>query len=82
MPEFTIFYRHPHHLPEGGRYQVTSVSAEAAGNEALDTLPDDLSPEDEPEYLELESIRDDLEITVYEGVYSSKPDSMPSWELR
>ncbi len=82
MPVFTVCYRHPHHIPEGGRYEVTSVSAEAAGNEALDTLPDDLSPDEEPELQDLETIRDDLEITVFAGSLSSKPDGPPAWELR
>lgn len=81
MATFTVLYRHPYHLREGAHYTVDRPSAEIAGKEAADMLPYDLSPDDEPEYLELESIRDDLEIKVYEGVHSAQPEGQPAYEF-
>lgn len=82
MPLFTIFYSHPAHLREGGRYEVIRSSAAIAGKEAVDMLPDDLSPDEDPELLDIESIRDDLVIAVYDGRHTIRPDGPPAWEFR
>lgn len=91
--DFTVFYRHPLHMPEGGRYTVNRTSARIAGREAADMLPDDLCETEEPskedgedarwEYSrDIERIRDDLEIKVYAGIHESQPAGEPDYEYR
>lgn len=81
MALFTVFYSHPHHMPEGGHYTVDRPTAEIAGREAADMLPEDLSEDEEPEFLALETIRDELEIKVYPGEHSVQPTEEPAYEF-
>ena len=81
MTVFTVFYRHPYHLKEGGHYVVDRPTAEIAGTEAADMLPEDLWPDEDPEEIDLTIIRDELEVAVYEGAHTAPPDGPPAYEF-
>lgn len=76
--EFTVFYSHPFH--GAGNYTVASISAQQAGTEAADMLPEDFSDDDEPESIDLDIIRDDLDIRVFAGRHEAEPiGQSPEW---
>lgn len=81
MTMFTVFYSHPYHQPEGGHYTIDRPTAEIAGSEAADMLPEDICPDEDPEYLELETIRDELVVKVYEGAHTVQPQDPPAYEF-
>lgn len=78
--DYTVFYSHPFH--GSGYYTVASISAQQAGKEAADALPEDFSDDDEPESIELDIIRDDLDIRVFAGRLDAEPTGQtPDWQF-
>lgn len=76
--DFSVFYSHPFH--GRGNYTVASISAQQAGKEAADMLPEDFSDEENPEDIDLDIIRDELEIRVYAGHLDTEPTGRtPDW---
>lgn len=77
---FTVFWSHPHH--GSGSYVLDNyASAQAAGDDALAELPENMASDDEDE-LELDSIRDDMTITVYAGKHDSVPARAPDYVVQ
>ena len=69
----TVFWKHPYHGE--GNFMVDAISAESAGREASESLPSDLAEDgEEADELDLSLIKDDLDIEVWEGSHSSRPD--------
>lgn len=81
MPEFTIFYRHPLYAPEGRCYKMHSSSAKAAGGDAIVYIPDALTWDKVLDIPVWETVLGELEIVIYEGSHSIKPDGPPAWEF-
>ncbi len=72
--QYTVFWSHPYHGT--GAFTVDAASAQIAGQEAADSLPEDFADDDQDE-LELSSIRDDLDIAVWEGTHTARPETDP-----
>ena len=74
--QFTVFWSHPYH--GSGSSVIDAATAEIAGNEAAESLSEDLA--DDPEdSLEVSTIVDDLTIEVWEGALQARPEAEPEF---
>lgn len=76
--QFTVFWSHPYH--GSGSLQVDATTAKQAGDDTSDSLAEDFA-EDEDDMLEVASIRDDLEIDVFEGAHKERPTATPEFTV-
>ena len=86
-----MFHSHPHLCPKGGRYVVDRPSAVIAGDEAIETLPEDLCENERPDPDELDAtsefetelsiIADDMKSFVFEGERDTQPEEPPAYEV-
>lgn len=88
MSQFSVFWKHPVHGE--GSYVTEGPSAQAVGDAALDALASDLcdsEPGEDEEgddgghFLDVETIKDDLEIAVYDGSHTARPAAGPAHEV-
>lgn len=79
MPDFTVFWSHPYF--GAGAYTAPAHDAKAAGDEAFESLSEDLADDDADE-LEIATIGDDLQIAVYAGSHESRPEAPADYIVR
>ena len=72
MPDFTVYWSHP--FFGAGAYTAPAQDAKAAGDEAFESLSEDLADDDADE-LEVATIGDDLQIAVYAGAHERRPET-------
>ena len=74
--KFSVFWSHPYY--GNGMFVIDAATAEEAGIEAGESLSEHLA-DDEEDQLEIASICDDLDVDVWEGAHSLRPDTPPNY---